>query len=187
MTNTEIHSTNNLSEEQNLSEAEVGLYWNVDGVIKKVGEPINNAASLKGVYSMTAYTHAAYWKELRNRKPHLPEDFEYYPRGRVSYDKRIHQWTIHMDPEDMDNEDIKRKILRAFKIPIAGTDVVFRSGAPYKNKRALEETEMGVKKKGDENRNVLEYNKKNILHDKMIKDRVSDGGLNERRFDNDTI
>ena len=140
MSNIRINENlNDTSEEQNLSEAEIGLFWNVDGVIKKVGEPIKNTACLKGVYSMTAYNHATYWEELRNREPHLPEDFEYYPRGRVTYDKRTNQWTIYMDPEDMENEDIKRKILQAFKIPSAGADIVFQACVSYRNTRAFEE------------------------------------------------
>ena len=71
--------------------------------------------------------HDRYWGELV-RKGAVPEgEYEEYPRGRVVYNRKTHQYTLYLDRCILKKRDVVRKIMSDMQLP------------PYDTKTATDE------------------------------------------------
>lgn len=106
------------------------------GIIYLVGDklwidatPIARAGNF-GDFSFHARYHSQYWEELVKQRAVPDTEYEQYPRGRVSYDRKSDKFELLADRCILSEKRLVAAILLQMNVPVrrteTGTDNLYR-------------------------------------------------------------
>ena len=103
---------------QYLDEARLATFWYIDGELQGWDTAINEGEDCGDGYVNAPDAHCDIWDIVRdeiNIPMKLP--YDYYPRGRIVYNKFARVFTVYADPVLMKNEEFKTKIINTYRLP----------------------------------------------------------------------
>lgn len=106
----------------------LAVFWYVDG--KFVGkEDIFDGDSVcqYGDYIQVDLDHFNIWPAYSPSK-HI--EYDYYPRGRVMFNAKIHKFVVVADPKIVNSRDIRDKLLDFYGLP---NTTIFESDEHYQS------------------------------------------------------
>ena len=100
----------------------LGIFWYMDGKLITAECPLSLGVMLQLYHSsltVPSYTvpsvdHKNYWAELREQKTVPEVDYDYYPKGWVTYHGLSNTWVVFGDIALVDDENYKREIEEHF-------------------------------------------------------------------------
>jgi hypothetical protein len=99
----------------------IGLFFHVRGMLKTHTIPLEDAEDY-GNFKTTSVSHDEVWQREFGRG--MAVDFDYFPRGRVVYNKRTERYTVFID-KCLDTPERIEEIAVAFGLPGGGYGIEF--------------------------------------------------------------
>jgi hypothetical protein len=102
-------------------EAQVGIFWVVDGVPIVDGTPLDKAEECVG-FKDHRRSHYEYWNELQSRRL-VPAFMEYEecPRGRVIFNSSTRSFTFYADKCILNDKKMVAAIMKELQLPAKAT------------------------------------------------------------------
>jgi hypothetical protein len=99
---------------------QVGIVYLVGDKLWIDSTPVAEAGSY-GDFAIHEHDHISYWAELVKSGKVPSSEYEEFPRGRVSCDTKIGQFTLLADRCILGKKSLVRKILSRMNLPVGGT------------------------------------------------------------------
>ena len=98
----------------------IGIFFYVNGLLHVHKEPLDKAEDY-GDFKTTPLAHDTLWENRLRAKQVKDVDFNFYPRGRVVYNRMSGQYIVYID-RDLNKPRILRKIAEVYNF----ADAVYR-------------------------------------------------------------
>ena len=125
----------NLKMHNSLLGSMVGIYWHIPIIKNKLVSITENLdiGESYGDFIVSSYDHYTYWEVLREKHAQLANvEYEFYPRGRVSYHKPSKTFYVYID-KNINTYEIKTDIIDMLNLKNMKTKFMF--DAHYRTKK----------------------------------------------------
>ncbi len=87
-----------LRESHRFDEGVVGVFFYINGEVQADTANLRDADTYGGFYNYGSHYEA--WDDIYDlyRRGELVNDYGYYPRGRVVFDRNLHKYILYIDP-----------------------------------------------------------------------------------------
>jgi hypothetical protein len=98
----------------------LAVFWYVNGDFIGQEDTLRGSSVQQfGDYSQIDADHFFIWDDYKNLNPSAyDKDYDYFPRGRVIFDNRLHKFKVVADRKITDNPSIRSELLSHYGLPI---------------------------------------------------------------------
>jgi hypothetical protein len=114
--------------------SKVGIIYLVDDKIWIDATPVARAGNF-GDFAFHERYHCQYWEQLVKQRAVPDTEYEQYPRGRVSYNRKSGKFTLLADRCILREKNLVATIFLQMNLPVRGTEM--RTDSRYRCFRCL--------------------------------------------------
>ena len=113
----------------------LAVFWvTPDGVVGECDTLKGSNSEQFGRYIQLDIDHFQIWSQYQNQGMYVDTEYDYYPRGRVLFDTRIHKFIVVGDKQFVGNANLQSIIRKEYGLPIT---TVFETDEHYTSEYQL--------------------------------------------------
>ena len=109
----------------------LAIFWYADGKFIGPESTLNGEDVIQyGNYLQIDKDHFTEWDKYKQYTNEPREEYDYYPRGRILFNVKIHKFVVIGDKKIIDDPEVKDKLLSYYGLPV---HTIFESDEHYQS------------------------------------------------------